>query len=40
MLQGIVTLDSTETGTIVNVTLPAFVVDPIHDESAELAHAA
>ena len=37
MLQGVVTLDSTETGTVVNVTLPAFVVDPIHDESAELA---
>ena len=36
MLQGEVKLDSTDTGTTVTVSLPAFVVDPIHAESADL----
>lgn len=40
MLQATVALDSTDSGTTVTVAIPAIVVDPIHDESAELARAA
>ena len=40
MLQGDVAVDSTDEGTTVTVILPGFVVDPIHDESAELVAAA
>ena len=40
MLQGEVVLDSAEGATNVSVVLPSFVLDPIHDESAELASAA